>query len=270
MVPASLLVTATLSLGLVTPSAASGVAHARRVPGQTTWTGPAPSGPQQSRQRSLRPAWTSGNWSGYAITRSGMTSVVGNWTVPTVLPPHTRRQKASDLYSGTWVGIDGFLSSDNSLIQAGTEEDWLGGRTFYQAWWEILPAGETPIPSVSVHPGDSISVTITQGFPLWTITLTNNSTGQSFTTNQAYSGPSLSAEWIEEAVTVNGRISPMPHYSTFSFDNGKVNGAFISLNTSEAGAMVQGRRVSTPSAPGSDSTGFSVGYGRKSPTPPKS
>ena len=276
VVPVLLLLASTLVAGLSTSSAATTLSHGRRVPGQTTWPGPTPSGPQQSHTKSLRPAWTASNWSGYAVTGSGIASIVGNWSVPTVLRPHGRRQQAGDLFSGTWAGIDGFLPANgNFLIQAGTEQDWLAGSTFYQSWWEVITPSlalpEQPIPSVPVHPGDSITVTITQGVPNWTITLRNNTTGSSFTTNQPYSGPQQSAEWIQEAVTVNGFVSAMPRYSPFSFDNGEVNGASARLSTSNAGAMVQGRhRVSTPSAPDSDGNGFSVRYGSRSPSAPSS
>ena len=38
----------------------------------------------------------------------------------------------------------------------------------------------------------------------WGITLTDNTNGQSFTTDQTYTGPASTAEWIVEALTVNG------------------------------------------------------------------
>ncbi len=59
------------------------------------------------------------NWSGYAVTGSGYTTVSGSWRVPSVAA--TKK----NTYSATWVGIDGF--SNGSLIQAGTGQDWVGG-----------------------------------------------------------------------------------------------------------------------------------------------
>src|SRR5689334_11284503 len=75
------------------------------------------------------------NWSGYAVTGSGITNVHGEWTVPTVNATYPG-------FSSTWVGIGGYSSSD--LIQAGTEHDSTGGTDYY-AWYEILPASESPI-----------------------------------------------------------------------------------------------------------------------------
>src|SRR5579864_8030027 len=43
----------------------------------------------------------------------------------------------------------------------------------------------------------------------WTITIKDVTTGGSFSTVQSYSGPQTSAEWIEEAPTVGGRIAPL-------------------------------------------------------------
>ena len=273
LVTAPVLVTGTLAMGPIAPSAATAVAHASIVPDTSTWTGPPAHHPSRvpagAHFSSCLPSfWTSKNWSGYAFCGTGFHSVVGNWTVPTVLPPTARGQLRRNQYSGTWVGIDGV--TNRNLIQAGTEEDWLHGTTFYRAWWEILPAAETPIASVPVHAGDSMTVTITQG-ALWSITVADNTTGQSFTTDQAYSGPGTSAEWVHEAVTVGRRISKLPRFTTFSFDRGTVNGASAALVSSEAGTLMQRRaRVSTPSAPDADTDGFSVAYGSSSPAPPGS
>ena len=213
--------------------------------------------------------WAARNWSGYCIIGGGYTSVSGTWTVPTVNTPVKKAQRRRYQYSGTWVGIDGVTNSD--LIQAGTEQDYLRGQTFYQAWWEILPAAETPIASVSVHPGDSITVSITQGSPTWTITLTNNTTHQSFTTHQPYSGPRTSVEWVQEAPTVNRRIATLADDSTFAFDDATVNGSSAGLISSEAGVMYKGGKfLSTPSAPNPEQDGFAVAYGSVAPPAPSS
>jgi hypothetical protein len=259
-------------LALVTTPAAAGASglpaefHAPRIPGP----GPAtPPGALHSNLAPVRRAWTSSNWSGYAISAAGIHSVTGTWKVPTVIAPTTHKKR--NAYSGTWVGIDGFNNSN--LIQAGTEQDWTHKRAFYQAWWEILPAPETPIPtsSVTIHPGDSITVTITEGTPKWTITLTDNTTHRRFSTQQAYRGQMDSAEWIHEAVTVNGKVATIPHDSTFAFDNSTVNGAGPNLVAADSGSLFQGGvRISTPSAPDSDRDGFAVAYGSVAPRAPLS
>jgi hypothetical protein len=171
-------------------------------------------------------------------------------------------------YSSNWVGIDGFNNSD--LIQTGTESDYYNGSAHYDAWWEILPAAETVIPSITVKPGDTITASITKGSgSSWTITITDGS--QSFSTTKTYTGPQSSAEWIEEAPSVGGRVAPLANYGHTTFDPGTVNGANPKLNASEGGVMVQKHiQVSTPSNPDSDTDGFNVAYGATAPTPPSS
>ncbi len=211
--------------------------------------------------------WASSNWSGYAITGSNFTSVSSTWTVPTVIP------STGPTYSSTWTGIDGFNNS--SLIQAGTEQDSVNGSAQYYAWWEILPAAETIIPSsqVTVEPGNSITVTISQNSPggsQWTIELVDNTTGAGFTTTQTYTGPGASAEWIEEAPTVGGRVATLADYTEATFNPGSVNGGNNpSLVVNDGGVMVQKRQqVSTPSLPDHDTDGFNVAYGSTTPSAP--
>jgi Peptidase A4 family len=206
--------------------------------------------------------WSSSNWSGYAITGSAYTSVTAKWVVPAV----ARSRKAT--YSSDWVGIDGFDNS--SLIQTGTESDYYNGSAHYDAWWEILPAAETVIPSITVRPGDTMTASITKGSgSSWKITITDGS--QSFTTTQTYNGPESSAEWIEEAPSVGGRVAPLANYGRTTFDPGTANGVNPRLTASEGGVMVQkGVQVSTPSNPDSDTDGFNVAYGASAPAPPSS
>src|ERR1043165_3390538 len=89
--------------------------------------------------------WSSSNWSGYAIT-GNFTAATGSWTV------QTAGQSRKPTYSSQWIGIDGFNNSN--LIQTGTESDYYSGSAHYAAWWEILPAPETGIPSPPVRPRD--------------------------------------------------------------------------------------------------------------------
>ena len=72
-----------------------------------------------------------------------------------------------------------------------------------QAWWEILPAAETDITTVTVKAGDSVTVTLWQvSSTTWEINLTDNTNGESYTTPpEQYSGPGSTAEWIVEATT---------------------------------------------------------------------
>ena len=208
--------------------------------------------------------WSSSNWSGYALSGSGYNSVTAQWVVQSV----ARSRKAT--YSSEWVGIDGYNNS--SLIQTGTESDYYNGAAHYDAWWEILPAAETVIPSIPVSPGDHMSAAITKGSgSSWTITINDTTRNTSFSTTQTYTGPQTSAEWIEEAPTVGGRIAPLANYGQTTFDPGTVNGNNPGLSASDGGVMTQkGVQVSTPSNPDSEFDGFNMAYGATAPSPPTS
>ena len=250
IVASAMATAAALSSGaLITPAGAAPViSHHPRVAAHATQAG-----------------WASSNWSGYAVTGNGYTAASGTWVVPSV----SATRKAT--YSSNWVGIDGFNNS--SLIQTGTESDWYSGSAHYDAWWEILPAAETVIPSLSVRPGDTMTASVVKGSGTsWTITIRDVTTGKSFTTVQAYNGPGTSAEWVEEAPTVGGHIAPLAHYSSpDTFDPGTVNNGNPNLVAADGGVMVQnGNQVSTPSNPDSDTDGFNMAYGRTAPAAPGS
>ena len=143
------------------------------------------------------------NWAGYAVTPgSGITAVSSTFTVPTagLLPPG---------FSASWAGIGGYTTSD--LIQAGVSENSaLGGEVLggqYNAWYEILPASETEItggcsgsvPSCTVNPGDNITVNIANaGGDNWNVSLTDAG-NWSWSTTVTYASSESSAEWIQEA-----------------------------------------------------------------------
>ena len=147
------------------------------------------------------------NWAGYAVTPgAGITAVTGTFTVPSAgeLPPG---------FAASWAGIGGFNTSD--LIQAGvSENDAVGGLLVggqYNAWYEILPAAETPIsgctgnvPSCAVKPRDKITVNIINtGGNHWTINL-SDAGKWSFSKSLSYASTGSSAEWIQEAPSLAG------------------------------------------------------------------
>ncbi|HVA87534.1 MAG TPA: G1 family glutamic endopeptidase, partial [Candidatus Saccharimonadales bacterium] len=182
------------------------------------------------------------------------TSVTSIWRVPTV----TASAKAT--YSSSWVGIDGF--NNRNLIQTGTEQDYYGGSAHYSAWWEILPAAGMVISSLTIHPGDTMSATIARNPTggTWRITLTDRTTGKTFSTVRTYHGTGSSAEWIQEAPMVGGSVATLAHDSLTTFV-GTANGGYPQLVASNRGTMVQnGVRVSTPSVPDRRTHGFSVRY----------
>ncbi len=220
--------------------------------------------PAEDAPKLANAGWNSSNWSGYALSGSGFNSVTGSWTVQAVAA------SSRSTYSSQWIGIDGFNNSN--LIQTGTESDYVNGAARYGAWWEILPAAETVISGLPVHPGDHMSASVSNSSgTAWTIRISDDTTGQSFSTTQTYTGPRTSAEWIEEAPTVGGRVATLANYGLTTFDPGTVNGGSPHLTASEGGVMVQKRvQVSTPSSPDGDTDGFAAQYGASTPAPPAS
>jgi len=208
--------------------------------------------------------WASSNWSGYAKT-GNYTSATAQWVVPSV------KASKGSTYSSAWVGIDGFNNSN--LIQTGTESDWYSGSAHYYAWWEILPAAETRITSITVSPGDVMTASITKGSGnSWTITITDTANGEHSSIVQTYTGPGTSVEWVEEAPSIGGHVATLATYSSpDTFDPGTANGGNPGLTAADSGVMVQKhKQVSTPSVPDRDTDGFNMAYGATAPAPPSS
>lgn len=215
-----------------------------------------------SSTSSTIPSIASANWSGYEVGDGPYTSVAGTFTVPSLA------SSSIDSAMAEWVGIDG--AANSSLIQAGVGEsfDPTTNEVLIQPWWEILPAPETPITSVAVAPGDTVTVAIGQSSAsMWTIEVTNDTNRQSFATDQPYSGPLSSAEWIVEAPTVSssGTVATLGAYSpNITFTGLQATGT--SLGTTAVVMEQAGEVVSVPSA--LTAAGFTVAYGSTQPAAP--
>src|SRR2546423_13062912 len=136
------------------------------------------------------------NWWGYnqGALESGKSlfhSVTANWTVPKA----SQHKKGEDEFSATWAGIGGgclepsCTAIDETLIQAGTEQDVVSGKPEYSAWWEIIPAPGITIDTMTVRPGDRMHLDIHETPPnseVWSITLTNVSRHQTFSQTVPY------------------------------------------------------------------------------------
>lgn len=200
----------------------------------------------------------SANWAGYSASGGSFTGVTGSWIVP---------QPASDGTSGadaTWVGIGGERSRD--LIQAGTEQTVTSsGRVRYYAWIEMLPDYARPVP-LSVHPGDSVTVSINQQETgTWLVLVRNNTTGATYDRQVQYRSTLSSAEWIEEAPSsVRGALLPIDNFGSVTFTGASAvkDGQTVSL--AEAGASpiamitARGQTLATPSVLADDGAGFTV------------
>ena len=168
-----------------------------------------------------------------------------------------------------WVGIDG--SDNGALIQAGvTEVPDPGNPAGFDlyAWWEVLPAANQPITTMTVSPGDEVSVTIGQvSGTNWEIRLTDVTNGQSYTQDVGYTGPGTSAEWIVEAPTdsqTRQQLPLAPYSPAVNFSGFSATGD--STAVSEVVMAQENQQVSTPCA--LTAAGFSVAYGATAPPAP--
>jgi hypothetical protein len=212
------------------------------------------------------PGGVSKNWSGYAGEAAAgvqLTYASGQWRVPAI-------QDIPNTASSIWVGIDGFHNSQ--LIQTGTEQTIHNGQVLFRAWWEILPAVETPL--FNVRAGDLMSAYVKdiRGHQ-WQISIRDLTSGRSFTHNFTYNGPGSSAEWILERPEFGGQFSILAHYTPTGFTNAKVGGNFNApINPglqypSMAIAMNQnGKLVSFPSRPAHGNS-FNLAYGHQPAAP---
>jgi hypothetical protein len=154
---------------------------------------------------------TSTNWSGYAVNASAgaVTAVSGSWVVPTVTGSGTA-------YSSDWVGIDGYNSP--TVEQIGTDSDIVNGTPQYYAWYEMYPKGSVQITSLAVHAGDTISASVTSGAGGFTLSLTDATTGKSFSTTQTAAGAQRSsAEWVVEAPSSGFGILSLANFGKVNF-----------------------------------------------------
>ncbi|GEM_PF-847813 len=198
------------------------------------------------------------NWSGYAASGGKFTGVSGTWTVP---QPSGAGAVGAD---AAWVGIGGLRSRD--LLQAGTEETVLStGRTRYNAWIEMLPQFSHPVP-LPVHPGDSVTVSITQQPDgSWQVAFKNNTTGATYDRTVQYDSSFSSAEWIEEAPSSGrGGVVPIDNFGAVAFTNATAvkDGKTVNLRDAQASpiTMINGNRqpLASPSGIGQDGASFTV------------
>lgn len=180
----------------------------------------------------------SSNWSGYAVVGTSFTSAAGSWIVPAVNCSGVR----GDQYSAFWVGLDGYSSS--TVEQTGTLSDCTGRSSSYNAWYEFYPQGLIIINSLQIRPGDhmSASVVYNSSNQKFTVSITDETTGRSYSKSAAVSGASRSsAEWIAEApcCTNSGGILPLSDFGTVAFgsDYTGVSNTNFATDNSNSGSI---------------------------------
>jgi peptidase A4-like protein len=196
---------------------------------------------------------TSSNWSGYSAVNGRYTSVSANWTQPTA------SCTSATTYSSFWVGLDG--DGSNTVEQTGTSADCSGGSPRYYAWYEMYPKFPVNL-SLTIRRGDSISASVTtDGSGTFTLTITNNSSGQTFTTSQRLKKARLaSAEAIAEAPSSSGGVLPLTNFGTASFSSAMVNNQPIGNFNPDRIDMVSGSTLKAQTSALSGGSNFSVAW----------
>ena len=223
-------------------------------------------------RRGLRNEEESDNWSGYVLhtsqTGDKYTSAQGNWVVPGITNEEDPQLAE---YSTSWVGIGGgcqnalCTSSDQTLIQLGTEQDvHADGTTDYFAWYELLPQDAITIPN-PVQPGDAISASLrcvascSSPTQAWTLSMTDSTAGWFWTKTLFYSSSLQSAEWIEEAPSSSsGDVFPLANFGIVTFQSVTANGSNPDLSLSNNAIQLNaGYNTGNPSSPANGDS-FSV------------
>jgi len=200
------------------------------------------------------------NWSGYVTTGGPFTSVQATWVQPAISPT-----SVDGSHVAFWVGLDGDGSS--TVEQIGTDSSCNGGVVSYVAWYEMYPANAHVI-ALTVHAGDELTASVAFGTS-FTLTLTDQTTGQSFTTVKTLTAAQrLSAEIITEAPSTATSVLPLADFGLVDFSACTVNGQSLSAFDPVPIYMVTsgGTWEIGPSALGSDGESFSVAADHSAPT----
>jgi len=175
------------------------------------------------------------------------------------------------------VGLDGYSSS--TVEQTGTDSDCNGSRPSYYAWYEFYPNPSELIRGLSISPGNHMSAEVSYGGGEFTITITNDTTGQSYNkSSRVFGAARSSAEWIAEApcCTRGGGILPLSDFGTVSLgaDSTNVIGTNFATDSTTSGpisvfgssvgqiTMISSKGVNeaVPSALSADGTSFTVAW----------
>jgi hypothetical protein len=150
------------------------------------------------------------NWSGYADTGSGFSTVTAKWSEPSA-----SCGSATSL-AAFWVGIDGYSST--SVEQDGTLIECDGGTPSYFTWWEMYPTNDIQVVGETLAPGDVITASVVRSGTSYKLSLTDSThPADSFSTTQTCSDcANSSAEWIAEAPSGSSGVFPLSHFSTFT------------------------------------------------------
>lgn len=204
------------------------------------------------------------NWSGYADTGSGFSTVTGSWTEPGVSCTSTTSLAAF------WVGLDGYSSS--SVEQDGTLIECYRGAAYYYTWWEMYPTNAIQVVGSTLHAGDSITASVVRSGTSYTLKVTDSSRpADSFSTTQTCSScANSSAEWIAEAPSGSSGVYPLSDFGSWTESGATVKAGstsgVISSFTDDELTMINssGATKALPGALNSSGNGFGVTWERSS------
>ena len=204
------------------------------------------------------------NWSGYADTGSGFSTVTGSWTEPGVGCTSTTSLAAF------WVGIDGYSSS--SVEQDGTLVECYRGAAYYYTWWEMYPTNAIQVVGSTLHAGDSITASVVRSGTSYTLKVTDSSRpADSFSTTQTCSScANSSAEWIAEAPSGSSGVYPLSDFGSWTESGATVKAGstsgVISSFTDDELTMINssGATKALPGALNGSGNGFGVTWERSS------
>jgi Peptidase A4 family len=220
-----------------------------------------------AQARTVHDVAESTNWAGYAVSGSTFTDVKGTWVQPAV----DCTTVAMSSYSAFWIGIGGLPGGNGGLEQTGTESDCRNGQPEYGTWFELLPDSSVTTP-LAISAGDTISAEVSIDGAVVTLTLTDVTTGQTFTTQET---PSIldtsSAEWIAEAPSEcysanHCALLPLANFGSVEFSGssttanghvGTISDASWSATSIEIGG---GAGTAIPAALSPDGSDFVVAF----------
>jgi hypothetical protein len=170
-------------------------------------------------------------WSGAAANTGTWSNIIGYWTIPTVTKPSEPQGTEGGWNSSSWLGLDGFFTSDD-VLQAGVQQRVsASGVASYVAWYEWYAPLEanspkyiyqTNISNFPVSPGQQVYCSVQyNGKTSGSIAFANETTGQHFAITLApppgatFNGSSY--EWIMEAPDGGEPISSLPKFTPVAF-----------------------------------------------------
>jgi hypothetical protein len=212
----------------------------------------------------------SSNWAGYVVggsdSNTQFSNVSGSWVQP------TSKCGTGQDDAAFWVGIggdDGQSSSvgqsglgdgsSTSLEQIGTEGNCTGNGTQYYAWYELVPAAPVQL-NLAIHPGDKIKASVSVNGNNTSFSLTDETTGQSFSKTVSSPNPDTSsAEWVAEAPSEcdgSGGCTPLPlsDFGTVDFTSASATA------NGHTGTISDSAWTAQPIALGSNGS-YDIGYG---------